>query len=220
MITKLNLATKPFRNRTLPYLLAMLLLTISVVGALFAFSTLNNIRAKNEIVKIDVETMRAENTKLEEKSKQLQQELTPAQKQLLIASHKLVANKAFGWSNLFADIERVLPGDVSASRISVQRVFKDQNKIKAELEFSVLSRDYSSVDQMIQRMNNSGVFKAELRGQDLRKAETITYTEYTLSLIYTQRFIYAAPTETVDEPEQERPAMLENMKAEKRGGAE
>lgn len=219
MITKLNLATNPFRNRTLPYLLAMLLLTISVVGALFAFSTLNDIRAKNEIVKIDVEKMSEETGKLEEKGKQLQQELTPAQKQILIASHKIVANKAFGWSRLFADIEKVLPGNVSASRISVQRVFKDQGKIKAELEFSVLSRDYSSVDQMIQRMNNSGVFKAELRGQDLRKAETITYTEYTLSLIYTQNFIYAAPpVETVDE-EEERPALLEDIKAQK-GGAE
>lgn len=218
MITKLNLATKPFRNRTLPYLLAMLLLTISVVGALFAFSTLNDIRAKNEIVKVDIETMREENAKLGDKSKELQKELTPAQQQLLIASHKLVANKAFGWSRLFADIERVLPGDVSASRISVQRVFKDQNKIKAELEFSVLSRGYPSVDQMIQRMNNSGIFKAELRGQDLRKAETITYEEYTLFLIYTQNYIYAAPTETVDEPE-DRPAMLDNIKAQK-GGAE
>ena len=38
---------------------------------------------------------------------------------------------------------------------------------------------------MIDNMNNSGVFKAELRGQDLQKNERLTYTEYTLRLVYT-----------------------------------
>ena len=37
----------------------------------------------------------------------VQQQLTPEQQNLLIASHKLVANKAFGWSRLFADLEAV-----------------------------------------------------------------------------------------------------------------
>lgn len=199
MITKLNLATKPFRNRTLPYLLALLLLTISVVGALFAFSRLNAIRTQNESVKVSVEQMKTDVDKLKEKGEKLRQQLTPQQQQLLIASHKLVANKSFGWSKLFADLESVLPGSVSASRISVQNIFKDDAKIKAELEFSVLSRDYQSVMQMIDNMNNSGIFQAELRGQDLQKAETITYTEYTLFLIYAQQNIYAVPQTTSEE---------------------
>jgi hypothetical protein len=50
---------------------------------------------------------------------------------------------------------------------------------------------------MIERMNNSGMFQAELRGQDLQKTESITYTEYSLRLIYTPRYGYspAAPSD-------------------------
>ena len=106
---------------------------------------------------------------------------------MLIASHKLVASKSFGWSRLFADLEAVLPGSVSASRISVQNIFKDGDRIKAELDFSVLSRDYQSVMNMIDNMNNSGIFQAELRGQDLQKTERVTYTEYTLHIVYSPR---------------------------------
>ena len=192
MITKLNLASRPFRNRTLPYLLALLLLAFSVGGAILCFAKLNDIRKNNEIAKAEVVQMDARLKELNDKGGLVQQELSPDQRALLIGAHKLVANKAFGWSRLFADLEQVLPGSVSASRITVENVFKDGDRIKAELNFAVLSRDYQSVAAMIDNMNNSGVFRAELRGQDLQKTERLTYTEYTLHLIYTP--YYSLPT--------------------------
>ena len=61
----------------------------------------------------------------------------------------------------------------------------------------VISRDYQGVMSMIDRMNNSGLFKAELRGQNLQKNERVTFTEYTLRLIYTPAYGYSAePSET------------------------
>jgi Tfp pilus assembly protein PilN len=120
----------------------------------------------------------------------VQQQLSPDQQTLLIASHKLVANRTFSWSRLFADLESVLPGGVSASRISVNNVFKDGDKTKAELDLAVLSRDYQSVITMIDAMNNSGMFQAELRGQDLQKNERVAYTEYTLHLVYSPAYGY------------------------------
>ncbi len=140
--------------------------------------------------------MEKEVAELKEKGAKVQQSLTPEQQSLLIASHKLVASKSFGWSRLFADLEAVLPGSVSASRISVQNIFKDGDRIKAELDFSVLSRDYQSVMNLIGNMNNSGIFQAELRGQDLQKTERITYTEYTLHIIYSTRIYEPASPET------------------------
>lgn len=122
----------------------------------------------------------------------VQQQLSSEQRQLLVASHKLVANKSFGWSRLFADLEGVLPGSVSASRIAVENIFKDGDRVRAELEFGVLSRDYTAVMAMMEAMNNSGLFQAELRGQDLQKNERMTYSEYTLRLIYTPAYGYAA----------------------------
>ncbi len=198
MITKLNLASKPFRNRSLPYMLSMILLALAVAGAVLSFAKLSNINKENEIAKANIEEMQTEVSGLKNKGEKVQQQLSPEQRELLVAAHKLVANKSFGWSRLFADLESLLPGSVSVSRISVQDIYKDGDKTNADLEFSVLSRDYQSVVTMIDNMNNSGIFQAELRGQDLQKTDRSTYTEYTLRLIYTPRGGYAPAAPTSD----------------------
>ena len=203
MITKLNLASKPFRNRTTPYLLSLLLLALSVSGAILCFAQLNENRKLNEIAAGDVQRMDDELKRLKGEGDKIQQQLTPQQRELLVASHKLVANKTFGWSRLFADLEAVLPGSVSASRISVENIYKDGDRVKAELEFGVLSRDYTAVMSMIENMNNSGLFQAELRGQDLQKNERATFTEYTLQLIYTPAYgVSAAPAADIAQTNQ------------------
>ncbi len=197
MINKLNLASRPFRNRTLPYLIALLLLAFSVGGAILCFAQLRNIHQSNETAKKEISQLETALKDIDADNERVKQELTPDQRALLVGAHKLVANKSFGWSRLFADLEQVLPGSVSASRISVENIFKDGDRIKADLNFAVLSRDYQSVAVMIDNMNNSGFFKAELRGQDLQKTERLTFTEYTLHLIYTPN--YTLPTANQNE---------------------
>ena len=192
MITKLNLASHPFRSRTFPYLLALVLLAVSVGGAILCFAKMREIGQNNELAKNDIQRIEAELKELNNKGELVQQELTPDQRALLVGAHKLVASKSFGWSKLFSDLESVLPGSVSASRISVENIFKDGDRIKAEFEFAVLARDYQSVAAMIDNMNNSGVFRAELRGQDRQQTDRLTYTEFTLHLVYTP--YYSLPT--------------------------
>lgn len=194
MITKLNLASQPFRNRALPYMLALLLLAFAVAGTIVSFAQLSGINQRTEIANKDVEQMEAELKTIKGEGEKVQQQLTPEQRALLIAAHKLVANKNFGWSRLFADLEQILPGGVSVSRISIQNVYQDGDKTKAELDFGVLSRDYQNVITMIDNMNNSRVFQADLRGQDRQKTERTTYTEYSLRLIYSPSYS-TSPTE-------------------------
>lgn len=196
MITKLNLATRPFRNRTLPYLIALVLLIVALGGASWSLASWSNLKMLNEVTKSEIYEINVKLTELKGKGDQVRQELAPGQRQLLVGAHKLVASKSFGWSRLFSDIEGVLPGNVSASRIAVENVFQERGNIKAELLFSVLSRDYASVDQLITRMNNSGVFKAELRSQDLQQTERSVYTEFTLNVVYTPNSGYTVPTPT------------------------
>ncbi len=196
MITKLNLATHPFRNRVLPYLIAGLLLVVSAAVGIYCLATVRDNRSKNELLATAVKERQDEIERLKGEGAKVQQLLTPEQKALLMASHKLVANKRFGWSRLFADLESVLPASVSASRIAVENVYQDGDRIKAQLEFSVLSKDYPAVMGMIENMNNSGLFRAELRGQDLEQNERITYTEYTFRLIYTPSYGYSVAPET------------------------
>jgi Tfp pilus assembly protein PilN len=200
VITKLNLASHPFRNRTLPYLIALFLLGFAVSGAILCFAKLRNIGENNEFTKTQITEIEGKLKELNNKGELVQQELSPEQRALLVGAHKLVANKSFGWSRLFSDLEQVLPGSVSASRINVENIFKDGDSIKAELDFAVLSRDYQSVAEMIDRMNNSGVFKAELRGQDLQKTDRLTYSEFTLHLVYSPRsYILQTPTTNPNE---------------------
>ena len=196
MITKLNLASQPFRNRMPPYIIALLLLAFTVAGALLCFSSLRETTAENEIAKSQIEQMDAEVKRLKGEAEKVQRQLSPEQSTLLIAAHRLVANKTFGWSRLFADLERVLPGGVSASRISVANIYRENDRVNADLEFNVLSRDYQSVMTMIENMNSSGVFQAELRGQDLQKSERFTFTEYSLRLIYTPGYGYSTAPQT------------------------
>ncbi len=191
MITKLNLASRPFRNRTTPYLLSLLLLALAVSGGLLSFSQMNKAVERNEVALSNIKQMKDELSQLKQKGEDVKQKLSPEQQNLLIASHRLVASKTFGWSRLFADLEAVLPGSVSASRVAVENIYKDGDRIKAELDFGVLSRDYQAVVTMIANMNNSGLFQAELRGQDRQQKEHLVFTEYTLRLVYTPAYGYS-----------------------------
>jgi Tfp pilus assembly protein PilN len=194
VITELNLSSNPFRNRTTPYLLSALVLLVSLIGILYCLSILRSNNATIEAAQNEVEQMQAEVARLKGEGEKVQQQLSPEQKELLVASHKLVANKTFGWSRLFADLESVIPGSVSASRIAVENIYRDGDRVKAELEFGVISRDYQAVMAMIGTMNNSGIFQAELRGQNLQTNQRLAYSEYTLHLIYTPAYGHATST--------------------------
>ena len=168
------------------------MLGLAGMAMIFFLAKLKQNSDSNRITTSQIEQMESEINNLKGEGTKVQQQLTPQQRELLVASHKLVANKSFGWSRLFADLESVLPGTVSASRITVENVYKDGEQVKAELDFAVLSRDYAAVMSMIDRMNNSGMFQAELRGQDLQKTERITFTEYSLHLVYKQAYGYSS----------------------------
>ncbi len=176
---------------------------MSAALGVYCLARLNTNAKENEVLTKAIKERQDEISRLKGEGEKVQQLLTPDQKALLTASHKLVANKTFGWSRLFADLESVLPGSVSASRISVENIYQDGERIRAELEFAVLSKDYQSVMAMIENMNNSGLFQAQLRGQDLQKNERVTFTEYTFRLIYTPSYGYvSAPATDVAKNEQ------------------
>jgi len=180
----------------LPYFVAGLLLIVSVTAGIFALSRLNSNKKANEELAASITAQQAEIQRLKGEAAKVQQMLTPDQKDQLSAAHKLVANKTFGWSRLFADLESVLPGSVSASRIAVENIYQDGDRVKAELELGVLAKDYGSIMKMIENMQNSGMFQPSLRGQNRQENERLTFTEYTFRLIYTPGYGYAAAPST------------------------
>jgi Tfp pilus assembly protein PilN len=192
VIEKLNLATHPYRNRALPYVLAALVFSLTFLFGTAWMSQWQSAKSEEAIIKTRIEDMETSLAALNLTSEKVQQSLSPEQRSLLVAAHKLVSLKSFAWSRLLSDLESLLPGSVSASRLSVQNVYKTSDgRIQAELEFSVLSRNYQTVINMIDAMNSSGIFQAELRGQDLQKGDYFTFSEYSIRLLYTPRYGYA-----------------------------
>ncbi len=123
MITKLNLATKPFRNRTLPYLMALLFLALAISGGTLSFAKLRNITAENEITKSEIEAMEGEVKALKGKGELVQQQLSPEQSGLLVAAHRLVANKNFGCSRFIAVFINILNGNARRADAARQHCF-------------------------------------------------------------------------------------------------
>ncbi|HQU94465.1 MAG TPA: hypothetical protein PLK77_19365, partial [Pyrinomonadaceae bacterium] len=80
MITKLNLSTHPFRNRTTPYLLALGLLALGAIGGIFALSQLYSYSKDNELARKQVEQMEAEVARLKNEGAKVQQSLSPEQR--------------------------------------------------------------------------------------------------------------------------------------------
>jgi Tfp pilus assembly protein PilN len=175
------------------------ILLISLFAFVFMFAHWSNVSTELKAINTSSKEIEEKLKAYDDKEKQVAQQLTPQQQQLLIATHKLVDRKQFSWSRLFSDLENVLPGGVSVSQINVNDVRRHDDRTEAEIDFSVLSRNYQNVMGMIDRMNSSGIFRAELRGQDLQKSDGGDYTEFKLYLIYTTRGnapIQQAPDDT------------------------
>ena len=79
MITKLNLASQPFRNRTLPYLISLLFLALAVAGAVLSFAGWRDAASRSDIAKAEIEQMNTELQALKGKGALVQQSLTPEQ---------------------------------------------------------------------------------------------------------------------------------------------
>jgi len=181
---RLNLASKPTRNRTIPFLLVGGLVFISFVVAAFVVSTSAEVVDLDKLTDSEIKAFNKELDELNDKGENVQRQLSPLQRDLLVGAHKLVASKGFGWSRLFADLESMLPPRVSTSRIEVKKISKEQGRTVASLEIVVLSAEPNLVIQMLDRMGNSGIFRGDMRRQERREVDGKILSEVTLDVVY------------------------------------
>jgi len=182
---QLNLSSRPFRNRTLPWVLAAVGFAVSLLAGFFVLAEYQKVSNQTKNVKAEIGEVEPKINALKAESDKIRQSLTPEQQALLRSAHNLVDRRRFSWSRLFADLESVLPRDISVSHIGIRDVV-DQGggQMLAELDFSVMSKDYQSVVNMLNEMNQSGKFQSvELREQDLQRDKG-NLTEYSMQLRY------------------------------------
>jgi len=195
MPTKLNLATKPFSNRSLPWVVTAVVMAVSV---LFLFVILRSARqtsARAGAIQVEINNLNAQEHALRQKAEAVRSSLTADQLQALSAAHTLVDRKQFSWSRLFVDLEAALPGVVRVKRIAVRGVATRGDQTFADLELTVVAKTPSIVTDMIAQMDQDGVFHAELRSQTLQRGRGETGAEYELAVNYKPRA--GAPVDSV-----------------------
>jgi mannitol-specific phosphotransferase system IIBC component len=198
----LNLASKPFSNRIVPWALTVLVLFVSLIGLILVVRLTTNARHEAEVTEAKINELKQREHTLLEAAKQVQNSLTPDQQQALPAAHALVDRKGFSWSRLLADLESSLPNNIKVSRIAVRDVTRQANQTVAQLDLAVFTKNPSTISDWINELHKQGIFEAEIRNQNLQKGRGEAGTEYELSVIYRARAGFAS--ESVAEADTQR----------------
>ena len=183
-MNSLNLASKPFTNRTLPWLLTFSLLAVSLVSLAFIVYLTRQTRDEAATMQTQINTLRQTEQGLITQAQQVKNSLSTDQQQALRAAHGLVDRKAFSWSRLIAYLESSLPGSVKVSRIAVRNISMRSNETVAELELAVFAKNYTTIADMISAMDRGSIFQAQLLSQNLQKGRGESGTEYELLVTY------------------------------------
>jgi len=190
--SNLNLASKPFTNRLLPWLLTAVVLFVSVIGLLGVVHYTLQANRESEAIRVEINNLRTQEKGLLDDAKKVKALMTRDQLQALEAAHQLVDRKTFSWSRLLADLEAALPGNVRVSRIAVRAIGMQGDQTVADLELTVFAKSANVVTAMIRDMDRAGIFQADLRVQNLQKGRGESGTEYDLAVVYRPRAGYAS----------------------------
>ena len=184
MNNSLNLASRPFSNRILPWALTAIVLFVSLVGLILVVRLTTQARKEADTAQAEINGLKQRETTLLQTAEAVKVLLTPEQQQALPAAHQLVDRKLFSWSRLLSDLETSLPQNVKVSRIAVRDVTTQSNQTIAQLDLAVFAKSPSTISEMIASMHKEGIFHVELRNQNLQKGRGESGTEYELAVIY------------------------------------
>jgi Tfp pilus assembly protein PilN len=195
MPTKLNLASKPFSNRSLPWAVTTVVIFLSLVSLIFIVRATSKANALAYAVQNDINRLAQQEHDLRQQAEAVKKSLTSEQLQTLAAAHTLVDRKRFSWSRLLSDLELALPGTVRVKRIAVSGVATRGDETLAELELTVIAKSPPIVTEMIAEMDRAGIFHAELLSQNLQRGRGESGAEYDLQVVYRPRA--GSPVSTV-----------------------
>jgi Tfp pilus assembly protein PilN len=187
VISRLNLASRPFRNRTLPWTTAVVVSLASLLGIVYVLTEGSRARAQADAAERTVAQMREERKVIEQQASAVRQELPPDQAEVLEAAHALVSRKTFSWSQLFSDLESAMPESVRLQRINVREVFQRGGQTQADLEMTVVGRSPDDVTNMMIEMSRLGSFAATPMTENFKSERGERGYEWTLRVSYVQR---------------------------------
>lgn len=202
MNNSLNLASRPFNNRILPWALTAIILFVSLIGLIFVVQLTTRANSEAKRIEADINGLKQREQTLLQAANSLKQSFTPDQQQALPAAHQLVDRKGFRWTRLLADLEASLPNSVRVSRIAVREVSRQGDQTVAQLDLSVFAKTATTINEMIAAMQKDGVFYVEVRNQNLQKGRGEAGSEFDLFVIYRPHSSFTA--ESVAEVDETR----------------
>lgn len=191
MNSNLNLASKPFSNRLLPWALTAIILFVSFVGLLVVVRLTTVAKSEGDTAQVEINKLRQQEQELMKAADEIKGMLSADQQQAVPAAHQLVDRRKFLWSRLLVDLESSLPANVRVSRIAVRDVSMQGDQMIAELELAVFAKTPDTINDMIASMQHEGIFKPILRTQTLQKGRGEAGTLYEFDVTYTPRAGYA-----------------------------
>ena len=135
----LNLASKPFSNRLLPWALTAVILFVSVIGLVLVVRLTTIARSEERAVQLEINSLRQQEQALTKGVEEVRNSLSAEQQQAVPAAHQLVGRRSFSWSRLLVDLEASLPANVRVSRIAVREVSTQGDSTIAGLELAVFT---------------------------------------------------------------------------------
>ena len=192
MNNSLNLASKPFSNRIVPWVLTAVVLFVSFIGLIVVVRLTTVANRQAAVIQVENNALKQQEKTLMDAASAVKQEMTSDQQKAVPAAHKLIDRKKFSWSRLLADFESALPSNVRVSRIAVRDVATQADSMIATLDLAVFTKEPATISQMIADMHKEGVFQLVLRSQNLAKGRGEQGTEYEFDVIYRARAGYAS----------------------------
>src|SRR5205807_10218202 len=147
--TKPNLAINPFRKRALPWTVITVITVVSVVLLLIIAKSTVQTNAQVQSTQQEIAGLQKQTDELNQHAAAIKAALTPEQQRTLKSAHLLVDRKRFSWSRLFGGLEAIMPGDVRVSRIAVNEVRGEDDRPRANLDLTVVSKNPATITDMI-----------------------------------------------------------------------
>ena len=192
MNSSLNLASRPFSNRVLPWALTAIVLLISLVGLVIVVRLTTVARKQADVAQVEINALKQQEQTLLHTAQAVKEQLTPDQQQAVPSAHELIDRKRFSWTRLLADLESSLPNNVKVSRIAIRDVTTQGDQTVATLDLALFAKEPATISDMISDMHQQGIFQLELRSQNLQKGRGEQGTEYEFDVLYRSRPGYAA----------------------------
>lgn len=190
MNSSLNLASKPFSNRVLPWALTTVVLFVALVGLVVVVRLTTVANRQAAAAQVEINALKQEEKTLLDRAQAVKSGLTPQQQEAVPSAHVLIDRKKFSWSRLLADLESSLPNNVRVSRIAVRDVASHGEQTVATLDLALFTKNPATISEMIAAMHQEGVFQLVLRSQNLAKGRGEQGTEYEFDVIYRSRAGY------------------------------